>query len=53
MRSGRSDIHVILPRVLQVAATELDAVDGSIIIASAERGVEHAWVIDAETAFAS
>ncbi|MCO5184242.1 MAG: GAF domain-containing protein [Anaerolineae bacterium] len=48
--AGGLDIHVILPRVLQVAATELDAVDGSIIIASAERGVEHAWVIDAETA---
>ncbi|MCO5188547.1 MAG: hypothetical protein M9918_10180 [Anaerolineae bacterium] len=48
--AGGLDIHVILPRVLQVAATELDAVDGSIIIANAERGVEYAWVIDAETA---
>lgn len=44
------DIHVILPRVLQVAAAELNALDGSIIIATAEHGVEHAWVIDMDVA---
>lgn len=42
------DIHVILPRILQVAALELKAQAGSILIVNANQDVEHAWVIDAD-----
>ena len=47
------DIQVILPRVLQVAALELNAATGSIIVVKPTLEVEHAWVIDAESAYSS
>lgn len=39
------DITVILPRVVQVAALELGAYTGSIVVINPNQEVEHAWVI--------
>lgn len=39
------DIAVILPRVVQVAALELNAYAGSIVVINPNHEVEHAWVI--------
>ena len=54
LRQAEADglnIDVILPRVLRVAAVELNASSGSIIITDPKRGVEHGWHVDGEASY--
>ncbi len=54
LRQAEADglnIDVILPRVLRVAAVELNASSGSIIITDPKRGVEHGWHVDGITSY--
>lgn len=45
------NISVILPRILRVAAVELDASSGSIIIADASSGVEYSWNVEGDDSY--
>ena len=54
LRQAEADglnISVILPRILRVAAKELDASSGSIIIVDADSGVEYSWNVDGSDSY--